>query len=62
MAKTAERLKMEDILKPGAVLTARLLIAEEVRISMQEVERKQAEIRKLIQIDGAKLQNTFITI
>lgn len=43
-------------------MTARLLTAEEVRISLQEAEKKQAEIRKLKKIDGEKLQNTFITI
>jgi len=56
------RLEMSDILKPGAKIEARLLTEEEVKVSLREVERKQAEIRKMKKIDYEKLQNTFITI
>lgn len=40
------KLKMSDILKPGTVLKARKLTDKQVKQTIQDIERKQSQVRK----------------
>jgi precorrin-6B methylase 2 len=55
-------LKMEDILKPGAKLSAKALSIEDVRELLAATEKKQDEILRLKYVDYEKLKHSYITI
>lgn len=58
-----EKVKMEDILKPGKKLTAfTIKDTSEVREQIRETVERQKKILKQKDVDMNQLKNTYITI